>query len=113
MLSSLYSDFEKYNVYEDKWIRICCLPFGSDYNCAIVKESGILVSGYRLGVLFYDIGKDCYENLMERNSGAKILLLEGSIVYLLFGNKVFVKDSEQWVLSEKRNILSEEVVLLS
>jgi hypothetical protein len=113
MLSSLYSDCEKYNVYEDKWSSICCLPFGSDYNCAIVKDSGILVSGYRLGVLFYDIGKDCYENLMELNSGAKILLLEGSIVYLLFGNKVFVKDSEQWVLSEKRNILSEEVVLLS
>lgn len=113
LLSSLYSESEKFDIEKNEWSSISMLPFGSDYNSCIIKNSEIFVSGYRLGVFVYSPQLDSYSNSLELDSGNKILLIEGNTVFLLYGSKIYTQEEENWIRSSSLTILSEETVLKS
>ena len=113
LLSSLYSESEKFDIEKNEWTSISMLPFGSDYNSSIIKNSEIYVSGYRLGVFIYNPQLDSYRSSLELDSGNKILLNEGSTVFLLYGSKLYTQEEETWIKSSNPTILSEEIVLKS
>lgn len=112
-LGGLVSDSERYDINGNQWTILQPLPTSSDYNTTVVNGMDIVITGYRLGILIYLVGKNIYKEEIPNKEGQKIMFSEGENIYILHSGALLERSNGAWACINKTTHIPDDPYLVS